>query len=156
MALDNGKGAHRRQTKPAGGFGMHYQKGFCPGARHHTVKQPQRRCDHSGIQILLDGQASLHQRMRIGQRVAALCGRDLAKNIPGNAKAAHVMIGNQREIAIGTAGTIGPGRVVGKMGKPRQCLAKAVQLVGIAGQAGHNFGIPALDGTRRAAQRNHA
>ena len=42
------------------------------------------------------------------------------------------------------------------MGKARQCLAKAVQLVGVARKAGYNFGVTTLDGTCRAPQGNHA
>ena len=67
---------------------------------------------------------------------------------------AHVIGSEQREAGIGTARAVGIDRVLGELAEGRGVAAKAVGVVGVAGDAGHDLGIARLHCARRAPQRH--
>ena len=69
---------------------------------------------------------------------------------------AHVIGSEQREAGIGTARAVGIDRVLGELAEGRGVAAKAIGVVCVAGDAGHDLGVATLDSARGPPDRDDA
>ena len=89
--------------------------------------------------------------MGVLQGIVALGHAELAEIFAGGAEFAHVMVGQEGETGVRPARAIGVDGVVGELAEAGDGLAEAVDMVGIAGNAGDDLGIARLDRTRGPA-----
>ena len=68
----------------------------------------------------------------------------------------HVIGGEKGEARVRAARAVGIDRVLRKLAERRRVAAKAVGVIGVAGNAGHDFRIAVLHRARRAADRDDA
>ena len=156
VTLDGTSQPRMRQPKASRALFAHDEECVGAGAGHHAIEQPKRVGDQPRAQILLERQRLLEQRVRKMQRIAALGDAELAKIFRQRAIGAHVIGGEEGKAGIGSACAIGIDRILREHAEARGALAKAVDMIGIAGDAGDDLGIAGLNRARRAAEADDA
>jgi hypothetical protein len=78
--------------------------------------------------------------------------RDLAKVLAPRAERPHVIARDQREARIGSAGAVGIDGVLVEAREVLERVAEGIDMVGVAGDAGHDAGIARLHRPRGAAE----
>jgi hypothetical protein len=110
----------------------------------------QRLGDRPRLEVLLQRQRLLEERLRVFQRVGALRDAELAEVLPRSAVKAHVVGGEEGEARVRPPGAVRIDRVARELAEVREREAKRIHVVGVAGEAGDNLGIAGLHGARGA------
>ena len=143
------------QAEILGNIGGGDEERFRTGTGHHAVEQMDRIGDRPRRHVIVERQLLLHDRLRIGQRIVALGDADLAEILAGDATAAHVVIGQQRERPVRAAKTVGVAGVLCETREARQQLGEGIDLVRVAADAGDDRCVTGFDRPCGAAQRHH-
>ena len=147
VELAHGGDLDRRSPRAAGQLLLDHEDGLGARARHDAIEQMQRLCDRPCVQILLERQRLLEERVRVQQRVLAQRDGDLPELLACRPVELAVAALHEREDAVGPSEPR-RGQVVAHRG--REALEHRV--VGrdgedVAGQA-ENRARPAHPGSR--------
>ena len=134
----------------------HHQEGLGAGARHDAVEQVDRLGDRPRVEVLLDRQRHLEQRVRVLQRVGALGDGDAAEVLARRAVRAHVGGGDEGEDRVRPARAVRVAGVAREVREAAEHLPERLDVVGVGGDAGDDVGVARLHRARGAAQRHHA
>ena len=156
VALNRALDARERNTESHGIVLTHHHEGFGAGAGHDAIEQTERFGNRARIEIVIERQRLLEQRMFEVQGVVTLRDAQLAKVLARDALGAHGVLREEGEAGVRPAGAVRIDRVARELAEVGQRQTKRVSVIGVARDAGDIARIARLHGARGAAQRHHA